>query len=66
MKKCLLFVLLFVTTAVGFYVAVILFKNLLQISLSLQPNELMITLILAIISYILIAVKRSVYKRKNI
>ena len=59
-------VFLFVTTAVGFYVAVILFKNLLQISLSLQPNELMITLILAIISYILIAVKRSVYKRKNI
>ena len=58
-------VFLFVTTAVGFYVAVILFKNLLQISLSLQPNELMITLILAIISYILIAVKRSVYKRKN-
>ena len=59
-------VFLFVTTAVGFYVAVILFKNLLQISLSLQPNELMITIILAIISYILIAVKRSVYKRKNI
>ena len=59
-------VFLFVTTAIGFYVAVILFKNLLQISLSLQPNELIITLILAVISYILIAVKRSVYKRKNI
>ena len=59
-------VFLFVTTAVGFYVAVILFKNLLQISLALQPNELIITLILAVISYILIAVKRSVYKRKNI
>ena len=59
-------VFLFVTTALGFYVAVILFKNLLQISLALQPNELIITLILAVISYILIAVKRSVYKRKNI
>ncbi len=59
-------VFLFVTTAIGFYVAVILFKNLLQISLSLQPNELIITLILAVINYILIAVKRSVYKRKNI
>ena len=59
-------VFLFVTTAIGFYVAVILFKNILQISLSLQPNELIITLILAVISYILIAVKRSVYKRKNI
>ncbi len=59
-------VFLFVTTAIGFYVAVILFKNLLQISLSLQPNELIITLILAVISYILIAIKRSVYKRKNI
>ena len=59
-------VFLFVTTAVGFYVAVILFKNLLQISLALQPNELIITLILAVISYILIAIKRSVYKRKNI
>ena len=57
---------LFITTAVGFYVAVILFKNLLQISLSLQPNELIITLILAVISYILIAIKRNVYKRKNI
>ncbi len=59
-------VFLFVTTAIGFYVAVILFKNILQISLSLQPNELIIALILAVISYILIAVKRSVYKRKNI
>ena len=59
-------VFLFVTTAIGFYVAVILFKNLLQISLALQPNELIITLILAVISYILITIKRSVYKRKNI
>ena len=59
-------VFLFVTTAIGFYVAVILFKNILQISLSLQPNELIITLILAVISYILITIKRSVYKRKNI
>ena len=59
-------VFLFVTTAVGFYVAVILFKNLLQISLALQPNELIITLILAVINYILITIKRSVYKRKNI
>lgn len=59
-------VFLFITTAVGFYVAVILFRNLLQISLALQPNELIITLILAVISYILITIKRSVYKRKNI
>ena len=59
-------VFLFVTTAIGFYVAVILFKNILQISLSLQPNELIITLILAVISYILITIKRSVYKRKNL
>ena len=57
---------LFLTTAIGFYVAVILFKDLLHISLTLQNNEILITVILAIISYILISIKRNVYKRKNI
>ena len=57
---------LFLTTAIGFYVAVILFKSLLHVHLNLQTNEIIITLILAVVSYILIALKRQVYKRKNI
>ena len=57
---------LFLTTAVGFYVAVILFRNLLHISLDLQNNEIVITIILAVISYLFISIKRTIYKRKNI
>ena len=57
---------LFLTTAVGFYVAVILFRNLLHISLDLQNNEIVITIILAVISYLFISIKRTIYRRKNI
>ena len=57
---------LFLTTAVGFYVAVILFRNLLHISLDLQNNEIVITIILAVISYLFISIKRTIYRIKNI
>lgn len=57
---------LFLTTAVGFYVAVILFRNLLHITLDLQNNEIVITIILAVISYLFISIKRTIYRRKNI
>ena len=56
---------LFTTTAVGFYVAVFLFKNLLKISV-LTGEQLLIVVIAAIISYILIHIKRMVYKSYKI
>ena len=55
---------LFTTTAVGFYVAVFLFKNLLKIS-PISMNELIITIVLAVISYIMIFAKRKIYKKKG-
>ena len=58
-------VFLFTTTAIGFYVAVILFRNLLHIS-PITSRELIITIILAVISYVLIHIKRKIYKRKAI
>ena len=56
---------LFTTTLVGFYVAALLFNKILELS-SVPQKEIIITLILAVISYALIHVKRKVYKKKQI
>ena len=53
---------LFATTAVGFYVAVLLFRNLLHVS-TLTTQQMIIVLILAVMSYLIIHIKRKVYKR---
>lgn len=52
---------LFGTTAVGFYVAAYLFKNLLKLS-PLEGEQIGIAIILAIISYVIILIKRKIYK----
>ena len=52
---------LFGTTAIGFYVAVYLFKNLLKLS-PLTGEQIGIVVILAIISYVIILIKRKMYK----
>ena len=56
---------LFVTTAVGFYVAALLFNKLLELT-PVPKNEIIITAVLAVISYALIHIKRKVYKKKQI
>lgn len=53
---------LFSTTFVGFYVAVYLFRNLLQVS-SIGTKELGVFAICAVISAIIIAIKRKIYKK---
>ena len=58
-------VFLFTTTAIGFYVAALLFHKLLELS-QIPLREIIIILILAVISYILIHIKRKVYKKKQI
>ncbi len=60
-----LHVFLFTTTLVGFYVAALLFNKILELS-PISQKEIIITLILAVISYALIHVKRKVYKKKQI
>ena len=56
---------LFTTTLVGFYVAALLFNKLLELS-PVPQREIIITLILAVISYLLIHIKRKVYKKRQI
>ena len=56
---------LFITTAVGFYAAAFLFNRLLELS-QVPRQEIVITLVLALISYLLIHIKRKVYKKKQI
>ena len=56
---------LFTTTLVGFYVAVLLFNKILELS-PVPQREIIITLILAVVSYLLIHIKRKVYKKKQI
>ncbi len=58
-------VFLFTTTAIGFYVAALLFHRLLELS-PVPRQEIIITLVLAVISYLLIHIKRKVYKKKQI
>ena len=52
---------LFSTTAVGFYVAAYLFRNLLKLS-PLVVEQIGIVVILAIISYVIIFIKRKLCK----
>ena len=56
---------LFTTTAVGFYVAAFLFHRLLELS-PVPRREIVITLVFAVISYLLIYIKRKIYKKKQI
>ena len=56
---------LFTTTLVGFYVAALLFNKILELS-PVPQREIIITLILAVVSYLLIHIKRKVYKKKQI
>ena len=58
-------VFLFTTTAIGFYVAALLFHKLLELS-QIPLREIIIISILAVISYLLIHIKRKVYKKKQI
>ena len=53
---------LFSTTAIGFYVATYLFRNLLKLS-PLTSEQIGIVVILAIISYVIIFIKRKMYKK---
>ena len=57
-----LHVFLFTTTAVGFYVAVFLFKSILKLSMPTTDQFIMV-LVLAVISYFLIFIKRIIYKK---
>ena len=58
-------IFLFTTTALGFFVAALLFHKLLE--LSAVPNrEIAIILILVVIDYLLIHIKRKIYKKKQI
>ena len=54
-------VFLFGTTAIGFYVAAYLFRNLLSLS-PLAGEQIGIVATLAIISYVIIFIKRKMYK----
>ena len=57
-----LHVFLFTTTSIGFYVAVFLFRNLLQIT-SINSREIGIFAVFAIIDAIVIAIKYKTYKK---
>lgn len=58
-------IFLFATTTIGFYVAALLFNKLLQLS-PLNGAEIIVVCILAIISYLMIHIKRKIYKEKQI
>ena len=57
-----LHVFLFSTTFVGFFVAVYLFRNLLQIS-NINASEFGIFVVLAVISAIILTIKQKIYKK---
>lgn len=56
-------VFLYTTTAIGFFVAVFLFKKILHL-ISLGAKELVLFLIMAIISVILILIKNYLTRNK--
>ncbi len=56
---------LFTTTTIGFYLAAFLFHRLLELS-SVPGKDIVIVLVLAVINYLLIHIKRKVYKKKQI
>lgn len=53
---------LFVTTVVGFYTAIFLFRNILKIAM-LSSMQIIIVIILSVVSYVLICIKRKIYKK---
>ena len=56
---------LFTTTAIGFYLAAFLFHRLLELS-PVPGKDIVIVLVLAVINYLLIHIKRKVYKKRQI
>lgn len=52
---------LFASTAIGFYIAVILFHNILKVN-PIDSKGIIVTVVMAIISYILIIIKRKKLK----
>lgn len=58
-------IFLFTTTTIGFFTAVLIFNNLLKLS-ALTGAEIIVIIVLAIISYLAIHIKRKVYKNKQI
>ena len=57
-----LHVFLFTTTAIGFYVAAFLFNNILKLTMP-TANQFIVIVVLAVISYLIIFIKRIIYKR---
>lgn len=58
-------IFLFTTTTIGFFVLALICHNLLKLS-ALTGAEIIVVVILAIISYLTIHIKRKVYKNKQI
>ena len=54
---------LFTTTSLGFFIAAFLFKDLLKL-VQINMEQLICVIVLAIISYIIIHIKRKIYKKK--
>ena len=53
---------LFTTTSLGFFIAAFLFKDLLKL-VQINMEQLICVIVLAIISYIIIHIKRKIYKK---
>ena len=53
---------LFTTTSLGFFIAAFLFKDLLKLA-PINMEQLICVIVLAIISYIIIYIKRKIYKK---
>lgn len=58
-------IFLFTTTTIGFFVLALICHNLLKLS-ALTGAEIIVVIVLAIISYLTIHIKRKVYKNKQI
>ena len=58
-------IFLFATTTIGFFVLALICHNLLKLS-ALTGAEIIVVIVLAIISYLTIHIKRKVYKNKQI
>lgn len=58
-------IFLFATTTIGFFVLALICHNLLKLS-ALTGAEIIVVIVLAIISYLTIYIKRKVYKNKQI
>ena len=58
-------IFLFATTTIGFFVLALICHNLLKLS-ALTGAEIIVVIVLAIISYLTIHIKRKVYKNKQV